>query len=171
MLSIMEWKWGELVVVASLTVRDGSGRCFQFVFLINSMINVQPETGSGQSAGNGRYKQLLFEFNPWERYKNCNDAVMILHNWYLQSPQRFPRAIDYSLHFWEAHILGINQALINLFFLCGAYKVDNNRCSLWTLSQWRHWRCWVISPGSLSVERITSVLSIGGRGGGPLGAH
>ena len=48
------------MVVASLTVRDGSGRCFQFVFLINSMINVQPETGSGQSAGNGRYKQLLF---------------------------------------------------------------------------------------------------------------
>ena len=57
-----------MVVVAGLTVRDGSGRCFQFVFLINSMyfamINVQSETGSGQSAGNGRYKQLLFEFNP-----------------------------------------------------------------------------------------------------------
>ena len=33
------------MLVASLPVRDGSGRCFQFVFLINSMINVQPETG------------------------------------------------------------------------------------------------------------------------------
>ena len=99
------------------------------------MINVQPETGSGQSAGNGRYKQLLFESNPWERYKNCNDAVMILHNWYLV-PQRFPRAIDYSLHFWEAHLtsphltyFGSVKLKSTCFFPWRTYKVDKYRWS------------------------------------------
>ena len=47
-------------MVAGLAVRERSGRCFQFVFLINSMINVQPETGQDSEEVMGDINNYCF---------------------------------------------------------------------------------------------------------------